>query len=92
MATVTASLVWDGPAADVLRLFMEPTSELVGAAVHDEDIVLFRILDEKQEPTGDIVGIEIVGFLDFQSATAHRVPQARANKPAKTGFGTGHVA
>jgi len=44
---------------------MEPTSELVGAAVHDEDIVLFRILDEKQEPTGDIVGIEIVGFLDF---------------------------
>ena len=64
MDTVRASIVWDGPSIDILRVFIEPAVD-GGAAVHDEDIVLFRALDENEEPSGAITGAEIVGFLEF---------------------------
>jgi hypothetical protein len=65
MATVTASLTWPGPEVDVLRLFVEPTPEPWGAEVIDEDVLLFRALDDREELTDRIAGLEIVGFLDF---------------------------
>ncbi len=64
MVTVRASSTWDGPAVDILRVFAEP-SPVSGAEVHDEDVVFYRALDEGEEPTGDITGVEIIGFLSF---------------------------
>lgn len=33
--------------------------------VHDEDVILYRALDQNEEPTGPITGIEVIGFLEF---------------------------
>ncbi len=66
MAIVSASCTWAGPVVDVLRLFVEPTPGHWGVEVcEDPDVVLFRALDECEEPTGEIAGLEIVGFLTF---------------------------
>ena len=66
MDTVRASIVWAGPAVDILRLFVEPATDS-GAVVHDEDIVLFCALDEQEAPTGPVTGVEIISFLEFDS-------------------------
>ncbi|HEY7035283.1 MAG TPA: hypothetical protein VH482_28350 [Thermomicrobiales bacterium] len=65
MATVTASFTWPGPDTDVLRIFVEPTPEPWGAEAVDEDVLLFRALNDREELTDRIAGLEIVGFLDF---------------------------
>ncbi len=64
MVTVPASIIWDGPTIDILRVFVDlmPAS---GVEVIDEDVVLFRALDEDEEPTGEVTGVEIIGFLSF---------------------------
>jgi hypothetical protein len=65
MVTVKASMTWPGPQTDVLKLFVEPTPDDWGTEVYDGDLVLFRALDRQGEPAGEVVGLEIVGFLDF---------------------------
>jgi len=65
MAVVKASSTWPGPDVDVLRVFVEPTPLPWGAEVADEDLVLFRLLDSREEASGQIVGLEILGFLSF---------------------------
>lgn len=64
MDSVRASITWDGPAVDILRVFVEP-SPSSGVEVHDEAVVLFRALDEEEEPTGEVTGVEIVTFLSY---------------------------
>ena len=46
---VDASFTWLGPDVDVLRVFVEPTPEPWSAEVIDEDVLLFRALDEREE-------------------------------------------
>jgi len=45
-------------------VFVEPALPS-GAVVHDEDLILYRALDQNEEPTGPITGIEVIGFLEF---------------------------
>jgi len=52
---------------DVLRLWIEPHPGPFGADVQDFDIVIWRLLDKDDEPTGDPVGVEIDGFLGFDA-------------------------
>ncbi len=61
---VRATVVWDGPEANIIRVFVEPALPS-GAVAHDEEITLYRALDQNEEPTGPVTGIEIVGFLGF---------------------------
>jgi hypothetical protein len=65
LETVDASFTWPGPRLDVLRNFVEPTPEPWGAEVINEDVVLFRALDERENLSDRVAGLEIVGYLDF---------------------------
>ncbi len=58
-------MTWPGPQTDVLKVFVEPTTDDWGTEVYNGDIVIFRAMDSRGEPTGEIAGLEIVGFLDF---------------------------
>ena len=62
---MTVSFTWPGPDVDVLRLFVEPTPMPWGVDPVDEDIAVFRVLDERERETKRVAGIEIVGFLRF---------------------------
>lgn len=64
MVAVRATLVWDGPEVDIIRVFVEPALPS-GAVVHDDDVILYRALDQNEEPTGPVTGVEIIGFLTF---------------------------
>ncbi len=64
METVTASYMWPGPDLDVLTLFVEPTPDW-GADPIDFEICVYRVLDENEQYTDAVAGVEIVGFLDF---------------------------
>src|SRR5919202_6306941 len=68
---VTASICWDGPDHDVLYVFVEPTPDW-GVTWDDfpnDDVIdcvaILRELDENEEPTGRVAGIEILDFLRF---------------------------
>jgi hypothetical protein len=57
-------MVWGGPESDVFMVLVEPTPDwaadpLIGT------VALLRTLDDNEQETGQIAGIEIVGFLDF---------------------------
>ncbi|HKP54145.1 MAG TPA: hypothetical protein VJ183_16020 [Chloroflexia bacterium] len=66
MEAVRASVMWDGPKSDIVTLFVEPTPEPWQADPDDEfEIVLLRVLDENEEETDEIAGIEIIDFLEF---------------------------
>lgn len=67
MATRHVSILWDGPDGDVLSLLPEPYRSDFGADPEEEHILLayYRLFDEYEEANGDIVGVEIVGFLTF---------------------------
>lgn len=69
---VNASLSWTGPDRDVLRLLVLDPKMLGWEAEHfDEwgEAVLLREIDEHEELTGRVVGVEIVGFLEFNGWT-----------------------
>ncbi len=70
MEKVNALLLWPGPEIDVLTVFVEPSPKL-WAADPDADgtIVVLRALDEHEQETGSVAGVEIVGFLDFDRWT-----------------------
>jgi hypothetical protein len=67
METVKASIMWPGPDVDVLTLFVEPTPDLWEADPVDDDweFMVLRALDENEQETGEIAGVEMIGFLDF---------------------------
>lgn len=66
METAKASLLWTGPEKDVMMLFREPTP-LWEADLMDDDSQFFVLLtlDEDEQETGEISGIEILDFLKF---------------------------
>lgn len=67
METVEASVVWDGPQRDILMLFVEPLMDLwqVDPVCTPGELNILQELNEDEEETGRIAGVEIVGFLDF---------------------------
>jgi hypothetical protein len=67
METVRASFMWPGPDVDVFTLFREPTPDLWEADPIDDDweFAVLLTLDEDERETGEVTGIEIVGFLTF---------------------------
>lgn len=66
METVEASFTWDGPGRDILYLFVEPTPSPWGVDPDDEfQVLVLRALDENEQETEEIAGVEIMDFLDF---------------------------
>ena len=71
MDTVKASIMWAGPSNDLLQVFVEPTPEPWGVTSDDvgddllDSVVVFRVLDENEEATGEVAGLEILDFLSF---------------------------
>ncbi|HEX9987933.1 MAG TPA: hypothetical protein VGE45_05570 [Chloroflexia bacterium] len=66
METVEASFTWDGPTRDILYLFVEPTPTPWGVDPDDEfQVLVLRVLDENEQETDKIAGVEIIDFLDF---------------------------
>src|SRR6266496_399130 len=67
METVKATIMWPGPDIDVLTLFVEPTPVLWEADPFDDEwqIFILRALDEKEQETETIAGVQIVDFLSF---------------------------
>lgn len=74
METIEASIMWDGPERDVLCVFREPTP-LWEADPSDQSDSLYVLLalDENEQETGDIAGIEVLDFLSF--ADWHALPE-----------------
>lgn len=68
MATVVrAWFWWPGAEIDVLRLFSGHGIPTYNTETIDEfgEIAIFREVDEQEQETGRVVGLEIVDFLDF---------------------------
>ena len=68
METRRVFVLWDGPEHDILSLLPEPWQENFGADPDEDDIrlVLYRRLDEHEEATGEVIGVEILDFLTFE--------------------------
>ncbi len=62
-----AFIAWGGPERDILTLLLDDLPKDYGADPDEDDLrlVLYRVLDENEEATGEIVGVEIVDFLTF---------------------------
>lgn len=68
METKHLMAAWGGPDRDVLAVLPDWTGEFSAALLDDHDdvdVVVYRVLDNDEEATGEIVGIEILDFLDF---------------------------
>ena len=66
MEVVKASLLWDGPKRDIAILFVEPTPQPWQVDPDEElEISVLRVLDENEEMTDAVAGIEIMDFLEF---------------------------
>lgn len=64
---VKASFNWDDPERDILRLFVEPTPSLWEIDPDDEyQVLVLRVLDENEEMTDGIAGVEMIDFLHFE--------------------------
>lgn len=61
--------MWAGTEKDVLTLLREPAPEMWEADPTVDPgggaIAILRTLDEKEQETGQVAGVEIVGFLEF---------------------------
>jgi hypothetical protein len=62
--TVSASTTWTGPDGDVFALYRKSTPNW-GADPIDPELVVLQEIDDNEEETGRVAGLEIVGFLDF---------------------------
>lgn len=67
MEIVRASATWGGPESNVYTLYVEPTPELWEADRLDDSLVfIYRVLDENEQETEEVAGVEIIGFLEFE--------------------------
>lgn len=86
---VRAYVTWPGPEHDVLRVVAEPTPDDWLPEAISSDVTLFREPDEHDEPTGPVVGIEIIDFLRFDEwdmvPETHALWQLRGEKPLPLG-------
>ncbi|HHY35853.1 MAG TPA: hypothetical protein GX510_09555 [Firmicutes bacterium] len=62
---VKASVMYTGPGKDVLCVFVEPTPDIWIADPVDDDIAVFRVVDEGGRETGEIAGVEILDITTF---------------------------
>lgn len=85
MATRRVSVIWDGPERDIVTLLSERTPRSYGADVADDDdrVILFRELDECDEATGEIVGLQVEDFLGFDAWAAIPVLPERWQTPGR---------
>jgi hypothetical protein len=67
MQTQQASVIWGGARRDILILLAEPTPEYWITDLLDDQIVLYRGADQHYQLTGQIAGLEIIGFLHFEN-------------------------
>lgn len=68
MQIVAASTAWAGPNTDAFTLFVEPTPltwVAEPALPGDTQIYIYQGLDKKRQKTGQLAGVHITGFLDF---------------------------
>ena len=56
---------WSGPERNILIVFVEPRPSDYLAVSIDGESSLFVAVDEDDRETGEAVGAEIIGFLDF---------------------------
>ncbi len=70
LQTIDASIAWAGPNIDAFTLFVEPTPYMWAAEPvkpgHGH-IYLYQGLDKKRQRTGQLAGVHIVGFLNFEA-------------------------
>jgi hypothetical protein len=62
------TFAWGGPDRDVIAVIPRWIDGFGGALLDDDDdvdVAVYRVLDENEEATGEIVGIEIIDFLEF---------------------------
>src|SRR4028119_2219437 len=70
LQTIDASIAWAGPNIDAFTLFVEPTPFMWAAEPvkpGHEHIYLYQGLDRKRQRTGQLAGVHIVGFLNFEA-------------------------
>lgn len=68
MQIVAASTAWAGPNTNAFTLFVEPmplTWVAESALPRDTQIYIYQALDKKWQKTGQLAGVHITGFLDF---------------------------
>ncbi len=68
MQTINASIAWAGANIDAFTVFVEPTPSMwVAEPVKPGSghVYLYRALDANRQRTGQLAGVHIVGFLDF---------------------------
>lgn len=65
MESTRVSAIWGGPKRDILTILPYHLPEDYGADPDEWDsrVVYYRLLDERDEATGEIVGIEIDDFV-----------------------------
>lgn len=65
METVKASFMWY---ENILTIFVEPTLDWAVDPVDATDslVFLYRAVDENDQETGKIAGLQIIGFLEFE--------------------------
>ncbi len=69
MSVRRASLLWDGPAEDVVWLLADPPPDfwLIERIADAAGVSLLRALDEQEAPTDEIAGVEVIDFLAFDA-------------------------
>ena len=68
MQTINASIAWAGANIDAFTVFVEPTPSMWAAEPVKPGgghIYLYQALDANRQRTGQLAGVHIVGFLDF---------------------------
>jgi hypothetical protein len=64
---VEVSAQWDGPAADVLWLLVQPLADLWVVDPVAFGVSLLVALGEDEAPTGALAGVEVLDFLTFEA-------------------------
>ncbi len=66
MDIVRATFTWTPPPIDVLTLYAEPMPEQWVADLDDRgQFFIYRVIDADEQETGDVAGVEILGFSTF---------------------------
>ena len=67
--TLNASIAWAGPVVDAITVFVEPTPSMwvaEPAKPNNGHVFLYHALDSSRRRTGEVAGVHITGFLNFE--------------------------
>ncbi|MEA2573160.1 MAG: hypothetical protein QOH93_458 [Chloroflexia bacterium] len=70
MQTINASIAWAGPNIDAFTLFVEPTPAMWAAEPvkpGQSNIYIYQALDSNRQRSGQLAGVHITGFLNFDA-------------------------